>query len=401
MGWLTRALKAGLPLLMLTTARAALAVALAPADQIQVTPSTPDIPKLTPPADATIRLEAPAPSPLSIPQQAPETLRVTPVADPWVAAEVERLKSVAAKAGNATRGSRLSTTQRRAAAEAAWHLGLIYFHGAGVPQNAMQAHRWFERAQEGGHPLAAAGMAMCAIDGCSGPADPHAAAPWIDQLARSNAPRALFLRWLMTYRLSPITWAADAAPGETATVALPVRDLLVRAAAGGDPHARMELGLAMAAERHWADALHQFERAATQSSTAATNAAIVRDILSRQNAPSDASARSRQLLQEAQRWHRGEGVPANYGEALRLYRDAERAGSEEAGRMLALIASRPTPGGGINTEWMRQLSYIDLSQAIPTPGSPALGQRLQREPSPLYDWLPQAWKDQLTGRRSR
>lgn len=262
----------------------------------------------------------------------------------------------------------------------------------------MLARQWFERANTLGHPLAPAGLALCIIDGCSGPADPLAARPWIEQLRKINAPRALFLEWLVAYRTAPIEAVSDAEPGGNARVLLPARALLVRAANAGDPHAQIELGIDLAGARQWQSALDQFLKASPRSPAAAANASTMREILARDHAaPAESLARARRLLLDARRVHRGEGVPANYGEALRLYREAEQAGSEEAGRMLALIASRPTPGGGVNIEWMRQLSYIDLSQTIPTLGSPAQGQRLQREPSPLHDWLPQAWKDRLAG----
>ncbi|MDG5974620.1 Sel1 domain-containing protein repeat-containing protein [Hydrogenophaga taeniospiralis CCUG 15921] len=320
---------------------------------------------------------------------------MSPLTDPWVTAEIERLKNQAMRVAPAAQDAS-SAQQRRNAAQAAWYLGLIYFHGAGVQQNLPQAQQWFTKAHALGHPLASAGLAMCEIDGCVGPANPVAARPWIQQLRRTSMPRALFLEWLVEYRLAPITFNPGLAPGTSATVALPAYDLLTRAANAGDPHARIEIGLGLAVARQWTAALTQLELAAPRSAVAAANAAVVRDMLAREQTPDSGTPRqARTLLQEARRQHRGEGVTANYSEALRLYRQAEAAGSEEAGRMLALISSRPAADGGVNIEWMRQLAYVDLSQAIPTLGSPASGYRLQREPSPLFDLMPEGWRNRI------
>lgn len=362
-------------------------------EPIRISEPVPDTMVMPPAGEPGMTMEPPLARPLRIQQEAPEPMRVSPLSEPWVTAELERLKVQAS-----LRGGTVSPQRRRSAAEAAWWLGLIHFHGAGVQQNAPQAKQWFLRAHELGHPLAPAGLAMCEIDGCASPPNPVAARPWIDLLRKANAPRALYLAWLVEYRMSPIEMATGSAPGAAPTVTIPFRDQLLRAANAGDPHALIETGLEMAAMRQWQDALQQFQRAAPRSAVAATNADVVREILARESStPAPPAEKARRLLLDARRAHRGEGAPANYGEALRLYRQAEAAGSEEAGRMLALITSRPTPGGGINIEWMRQLAYVDMSQIIPVFGSPLQGQRLQREPSPLYDWLPVAWRNASSG----
>lgn len=383
-------------MLLALAAGTAAAVDIPPTPPIQAPPSAEDAIQAPPPQGQDIRLPPPSTvAPVQREAEAPATLQVSPLTDPWVTAEVERLKTQAMRVDPAARGAS-TARQRRDAAQAAWHLGLIYFHGAGVQQNLPQAQQWFTKAQALGHPLASAGLAMCEIDGCAGPANPLAARPWIQQLRRTSTPRALFLEWLVEYRLSPITFTPGQEPGTSATVALPARDLLTRAANAGDPHARIEIALGLAAARQWRAALTQLELAAPRSGAAAANAAVVRDILAREPSPDSGPPRqAKALLQEARRQHRGEGVTANYSEALRLYRQAEAAGSEEAGRMLALISSRPAADGGVNIEWMRQLAYVDLSQAIPTLGSPATGNRLRREPSPLFDLMPEGWRNRI------
>ena len=361
-----------------------------PPEPIQAAPLQPDAPQL----------QAPAPLPPRVSRDRPEVLRVAPLSDPWAIAEIERLKTLALRNDLGTSSQLARTQRRRSAAEASWWLGLIHSHGAGVAQNPIQARQWFERARVLGHPLAPAGLALCEIDGCTGPPNPSAARPWIAQLRRTNAPRAYYLEWLSEYRTSPIEMASADEPGTSTTVNMPARHLLERAARAGDPHARIELGIDFANRRQWRDALAQFQQAGQISDAAASNAATVR-LLMEEEARTGAgeTGRAAQLLREARRQHQGDGVPANYAEALRLYRQAEAAGSAEAGRILALIASRPAPGGDVNIEWMRQLAYIDLSQVLPSLGSPVSGLRLQREPSPLFDWLPKTWRERAGGIR--
>lgn len=357
---------------------------------------------IPPSSDPGLKLDVPMASPIQVSRDQTAPLRISPLADPWITAEVERLKSQVTRGETVPKGAKANQQRRRSAAEAAWVLGLIHFHGAGVQQNPPLARQWFQRAYELGHPLAAAGLALCEIDGCAAPPNPAAARPWIEQLKKADSPRALYLAWLADYRMAPIEMATGAGPGAAPTVTLPFRDQLLKAANAGDPHALIETGLELAAMRQWPEALRQFQRAAPRSAVAAGNAETVREILARDQSPPAATAeKAKRLLLEARRAHRGEGAPANYGEALRLYREAEVAGSDEAGRMLALITSRPAPGGGINVEWMRQLAYVDLSQTLPVFGNPLQGQRLQREPSPLYDWLPAAWKSAHAGEPRR
>lgn len=382
--------------LLALAAGTASAVELPSTPPIQASPTAQDPIQTHPPQSPDIRLRPPS-TVAPVQKEAPATLQVSPLTDPWATAEIERLKTQAVRVDPTARGAG-AARQRRNAAQAAWHLGLIYFHGAGVQQNLPQAQQWFTKAHSLGHPLASAGLAMCEIDGCAGSANPLAARFWIQQLRRTSTPRSLFLEWLVEYRLAPIKFTPSPEPGTNASVALPAQDLLTQAANAGDPHARIEIALELAAARQWGAALTQLELAAPHSATAAANAAVARDMLAREQR-SDAAPpqQARTLLQEARRQHRGDGVTANYSEALRLYRQAEAAGSEEAGRMLALISSRPAVDGGVNIEWMRQLAYVDLSQAIPTLGNPATGYRLQREPSPLFDWLPQTWRDKVSG----
>lgn len=129
---------------------------------------------------------------------------------------------------------------------------------------------------------------------------------------------------------------------------------------------------------------------------AANNAALVRERLQAQRDAARAEPMGAEaLLAAARRSHRGEGVPANYVEAIRLYQLAKLRGSVEAQKMLALIYSRPSTTGELDVAWMQQLAYLDLSGDTPRPASPTASRSLQREPSPLVDLLPTAWRERI------
>lgn len=118
--------------------------------------------------------------------------------------------------------------------EAQWVMGLLALHGIAMAQDGPQARQWFERAQRAGHPLASAGLAWCAMDGCGQPPDPPAARPWIAQLAKTDPARAQYLEWLLARRLAPLSTAEPV--GEALAVAgTPDQELLQRAARPAAP----------------------------------------------------------------------------------------------------------------------------------------------------------------------
>jgi TPR repeat protein len=302
---------------------------------------------------------------------------------PLQAKELEQLQTMADK------GARTSAPDA-VAARAAWVLGLLYLHGAGVQADAAQAHRWFEFSYNKGEPMASAGLAWCELKGCGHFSDPNEAKKWIRILRKIDAPRANDLTWVSKNQLAPV---------HAKNGALPNRYLLVLASNAGNVHALIELGMESAAQNRLDQALTYFDRAAARSQIAADNATLIRDRRAQQSAAtqmpspmpvehSDANT----LFKEAQRYHRGEGIPANYNEAIRLYKMAERSGSLEAKRMLALIFARAQPSGQIDMLWMRQLADADVAGKTPHFNSQSSVKLLRREPTPLYDLLPKLWK---------
>jgi len=307
------------------------------------------------------------------------------ITDPTLRQALQTLEGQAAAGAATARG------------QAAWLLGLIHMHGAGVSQSPAMAQSWFELAQVLGDPWASAGLAWCEIDGCQRLANPAAARRWIVALRQVNLPRAQYLEWLLDSRLAPLQVATPQRGPATVPPTLPASTLLRQAAQGGDIHAMIELGLQSVAAQRLNEALGHFEDAAPRSAVAALNAMLVRERLQAQRDAKQAEPMGAEaLLAAAHRNHRGEGVPANYVEAIRLYQLAKLRGSIEAQKMLALIYSRPTATGELDVAWMQQLAYLDLSGATPRPASPAASRSLQRELSPLVDLLPPVWRERIT-----
>ena len=98
---------------------------------------------------------------------------------------------------------------------------------------------------------------------------------------------------------------------------------------------------------------------------------------------------AQELFLRARQFHMGDRIPVNYAEALRLYRQAASLGNPHAQKMLALIYSRPLPTGDLNVLWMQQLASVDVTkEGSPTLLAPAPSPALQRDATPLLDYIP-------------
>ena len=343
------------------------------------------------------------------------------------ASQLERLRAAASGTTSFENQQLSMARQQRLQANAAWQMGLLTLHGICLVLNTADAEVWFVRAQQLGEPLAAAGLAWCEIEGCKAAPNPASAGKWIELLRNVDAPRALYLQWLMQSRLAPLELAPPGlgSAGKRYT-ALHDRQLLASAAQLGDINAKIELGLDSVFSNQLAEALVFFKSASPKSAAAAVNAAVMVERLKNEAklisappsaatsaaptaapsaapfaAPSPARASSAvnvkllsaaENLAQAQRYHRGTGVPSNYTEAIRLYQLAQNQGSVTAKKMLELIFSRPSPDGQIDLAWMQQLARVDLSGAAPSIDNNSAKQSLKREPTPLFELVPQPWK---------
>jgi uncharacterized protein len=320
---------------------------------------------------------------------------------------LERANSTRANTPPASRrpgANRIDTNPIANPADAAWLLGLIYAHGAGVAQDWPQAQLWFERALARGQSLGAVGLAWCAIEGCKQPPDLALARTRIASMRAQLPARALYLEWWMQIKNSPLATTTPKTNSGTsldsdAVYRLPSRPLLEQAAKLGDVHALNELGLEAVALGNKAQARQWFEQAATGGLSGSGAAAHNLRLLDQQQTNSDPAINSHvsmdaaTLLAMAQRNHRGLGQPANYAEAIRLYRLAQTKGSTAARDMLALIFSRPTASGQLDIAWMQRIAVLNLGNTTGGPANPSLGTPVfQRERSPLFDYLPALWK---------
>jgi TPR repeat protein len=379
----------------------ALAAEAAPAEgpMMSVVPAVP-FPNLPPEGAATPpRISEERAAPPSIPRTSVDANgpRLSPVPD---AARQAELASLRAAVDRAPQGNGRASA---AARSAAWQLGLAVLHGIGGPVQPHEARQWFERAFRIGEPMAAAGLAWCAIDGCGSPPDPASARRWIAALRPVDAARAQYFEWLLQTRLAPLQVAGSPrGAGQPAQVGGPLegegglagRQLLEAAARGGNVHAAIELGLDSLSNRRDEEALQQFRAVAPRSPAAAQNVRILSQRVAATESQQGTALQGPGTVTFglAQRYHRGDGVPANFSEAVRLYRLAQSQGSDAARRMLELIFSRPTSDGGLDIGWMRQLAQMDVTGASPTQNPAATQPQLRREPTPLFDLLPPQWQ---------
>lgn len=291
-----------------------------------------------------------------------------------------------------------SEARVHAVREAAWQWGLLQLHGLHTPLQPVQAQQSFERASQLGHPLAAAGLAWCAMDGCGQRPQPDHAARWIAALRPADPGRATYLEWMLLEDIAPMDLAVPStARREGVNTAGRKQQLLRQAVEAGDPNAKIEWGMELAAQGKTQEAMEQFRSIAKRSDAARHNLNVLSD---QKGAPKSQPSGNNgqaggawQTYRQARVYHRGEGVPANYTEAIRLYQRASDMGSEPAKRMLALIYSRPVAGGGIDIAWMQQLAYVDVTQngAIPLT-APTAPISLTREPTPLWDYIAPKWR---------
>jgi uncharacterized protein len=321
---------------------------------------------------------------------------------------LERANNNRASVPPATRrpgANRIDTNPIANAGDAAWLLGLIYAHGAGVGQDFAQAQLWFDRALARGQNLGAVGLAWCAVESCKQATDVAQARVRIASIRAQLPARALYLEWWLQNKTDQLPmYLPTAAPAQTTDAAdkeapyrLASRPLLEQAARLGDIHALIELGLEAVALGNKAQARPWFEQAAAGGSGAAAHNLR---LLDQQQASSDPSINSHvsmdaaTVLAMAQRNHRGLGQPTNYTEAIRLYRLAQARGSTAARDMLALIFSRPTASGQLDIAWMQRLAALNIDKSAGTGGA-GLGNvapLFQRERTPLFDFLPALWK---------
>jgi uncharacterized protein len=308
--------------------------------------------------------------------------------------EIDALTATASRPISAAgRNSQSVLLSQRQSASAAWVLGLMSINGLGMDQDFAQAQLRFKQAQQLGEPLAAAGLAWCAIQGCDGLPSAREARYWTAQLRVVRPGRALFLDWVVENTFSPLQANSAEGANELDKAVAKRRQLLLNAAKTKDVQALIELGFDAVASEQLKEAQSYFLAAAPNSKVAARNALLVLNRQTDQKGlcqiASGSDVADTVLLSAAQALHRGDFCPVNYVEAIRLYNLASNKGNIAAKRMLALIYSKPGANGNINIAWMQQLSQVNAMNMSSNSNAISLSPMLQREPTPLYDLIPQ------------
>ena len=308
--------------------------------------------------------------------------------------ELDKLSVLAAQAENSYKVSKPSKPEQ---ANAAWIIGLLTLHGRGLPADVRRAKSWFQIAWKQGEKMASAGLAWCEMVGCGMPPDLAKARYWRTQLSKVNRGRALYFEWLARAKSAPLELPNDA-DAQLGIDKIPHHKLLVEAANAGDIHAHIELGIESVANNQLDEALQHFVFAEQNSTIVSNNARHIRAEIdeAKSSAKRPQLSLDRNELAEsswlqARRYHRGEGIPFNYVEAIRLYRKAADLGHLQAKKMLDLIFSQSVETGAINIFWMQRLSRVDVSgfaPQLPTVDGPVL---LAREETGLTDFIPLLW----------
>lgn len=292
-----------------------------------------------------------------------------------------------------------TSSQRLAAGQAAWLLGLLYLHGASVPAAPAKARQWFTLSAHYGEPMASAGLAWCAVDGCQSMPDLVQAQYWIQRLMPADPARAAYFQWLIGRQLHPLNPATEEGLRSLGPVE---RHWLDTAVAAGSVHAMIAMGILYAQDHDLLRALDLFERAAPRSEIASQNALWIRRQialapgLGRERVPASATASPAEVtFKLARDYHRGDGVAIDYAQAIRLYRQADLQGSVPARRMLALIYSRTAVDGALDPVWMRQLGEVDLASLVPQRDARLHMSALRAEPTALVDAVPAKWRQRI------
>ncbi len=242
------------------------------------------------------------------------------------------------------------------------------------PRSQSEAARWFRVAAAASDRRAAMALAYLQGLGLGVARDPLAARRSLQQASDAGLARADYLLSLLA--------AADRRPGSERQQG----EFRERAARRDDPVAQNAMGVHYQLQGDRATAEMWYRRAADNGSPAArlNLAALAAGDQARQSTAGTVESGQDDadtLFESARRHHRGDGVPVDYGEALRLYRKAAAKGSEPAQQMLGLIQSRTLPGAGFDPVWMRQLA----SAAVGKPGSSNLAPGVAPAAPPRLD----------------
>ena len=240
------------------------------------------------------------------------------------------------------------------ATDAALRAGLEYYQNAGTPMAPALARQRWKQAAEAGDARGMVAYGWLLANGTGGLRDVELAREWIGEARVAGLARATFVASLIEGRLSGAKKRVESL------------QLLEQAARDGDVLATNNLGVALELEGNLTGARTLYETAAMAGNT------VARDNLERMrrmSRPADGLNLSRlrlqaddgdadAMLQLAQRYHRGDGVPQDFAQAIHWYRKAADAGSARARESLSLIFSVPPRDRTqpYDVAWLRELA---------------------------------------------
>jgi len=228
--------------------------------------------------------------------------------------------------------------------------GLNAYAGKDGPASYEQAARWFKAAADAGDLRGSMAFAYLQAMGLGVARDPAAARQRLQAASAAGVARADYLLSLLE--------VIDKRPQFAQRAAV----LRESAARRGDAVAENAMGVHYQLQGDRTTAELWYQRAVEHGSRHANQNLV--NLARSEEAKEKVAAATRAadggdadaLFALARRYHRGEGVAIDYGQALRLYRAAAAKGNEPARQMLGLIQSRIGPDGQVDPAWMQQLA---------------------------------------------
>ncbi|HEY0660246.1 MAG TPA: hypothetical protein VGD21_02835 [Lysobacter sp.] len=318
-------------------------------------PAGAEIVRPTPPETTPVAQPAPAEAPAQPPAETTDPIPATEAGMPPAGATPPA--PPAPPQGNfrwpgatATPADALPTTEEVTDPATMLARGLEAYRGKDGRPGYEQAARWFRAAADAGDVRASMAFAWLQAMGLGVARDPAAARQRLQAASAVGIARADYLLSLLE--------SIDKRPQSTQRAGV----LRESAARRGDAVAENAMGVHYQLQGDRTTAELWYQRAVEHGSrNAGQNLAnLARSDLAKERIAAatraadggDADA----LFALAQRYHRGEGVAIDYGQALRLYRAAAAKGNEPARQMLGLIQSRTGIDGQVDPAWMQQLA---------------------------------------------
>ncbi len=228
-------------------------------------------------------------------------------------------------------------------------LGYSYYVGR-QPQNMASARKWFNLAAEEEDPRALMGLGYLLSLSYGGTRDLVEGKELLQRAALRGLPRATYILSVLEAKVPGSRKRAEA------------RRLLTLAAQAGDYVAQNALGIEYELDGDVRNARTWYAAALEGGSVVAEGNLVRLDNASRSGRRAQfdrlrdgvADGDPSLVYELAVRYHKGDGVPRDLNEALRLYRQAAGLGHRGAEEILSLILSKPATEAGqsFSPAWM-------------------------------------------------